>query len=129
MAFALQMVVEIEETDLMTMTDSEMTRQRLYNQHIAGSKLSKPSDVVKWLVAVQAQDYAGAKWALGLRLQGVSDTDIDQAFADGSILRTHVLRPTWHFITPADIRWLLTLTAPHVHAINAYMFGLPVIIE
>jgi hypothetical protein len=77
---------------------------------------------VDWLVASQAQDYAGAKWALGLRMQNAVDAALDQALAEGSILRTHVLRPTWHFATPADIRWLLALSAPRVHAINAYMY-------
>jgi hypothetical protein len=60
---------------------------------------------------VQAQDYAGAKWALGLRLKDSTDASIDQAFADGSLLRIHLLRPTWHFVSPTDIRWLLMLTA------------------
>jgi hypothetical protein len=78
--------------------------------------------VVGWLGAVQAQDYAGAKWALGLRLRGVTEDDIDRAFAAGSILRTHLMRPTWHFVTPRDISWLLELTAPRVHAVNAYMY-------
>ncbi|MGQ0605261.1 MAG: winged helix DNA-binding domain-containing protein, partial [Anaerolineales bacterium] len=50
---------------------------------------------------------------------GLTDAVIDQAFAEGTILRTHVMRPTWHFVTPADIRWLLKLTAPRVHALNA----------
>jgi Winged helix DNA-binding domain len=71
---------------------------------------------------VQAQDYAAAKWALSLRSQGLTDTDVEQAFTDGKILRTHVLRPTWHFVTPEDIRWLLKLTAPRVNAVNAYMY-------
>src|SRR5947209_5039282 len=70
--------------------------------------------------AVQAQDFAAAKWALGLRLQGVTDDDIEQAFTHGAILRTHVMRPTWHFVSPADIRWLLALTAPRVQAASAY---------
>src|SRR5213078_2598445 len=60
------------------------------------------------------------KWALGLRLQGVTDDDIEQAFTAGAILRTHVMRPTWHFVSPADVRWLLALTAPRVHAASAY---------
>jgi hypothetical protein len=47
---------------------------------------------------------------------------IDQAFNDGRILRTHMMRPTWHFVTPADIRWIMELTAPRVHAVNAYMY-------
>lgn len=72
------------------------------------------------LCAVQAQDYAGAKWALGLRAKGLVDDDVEQAFNAGSILRTHLLRPTWHFVAPADIRWMLTLTAPRVRAASAY---------
>jgi len=104
------------------MTRLDIAHQRLLNQHIALATFEKPGDEVEWLGAVQAQDYAGAKWALGLRLQGATDDAIEQAFTDGSILRTHVLRPTWHFVTPANIRWMLALTAPRVHAVNAYMY-------
>lgn len=67
-----------------------------------------------WLGAVQAQDYPSAKWALGLRAPGLTDDEVEKAFAAGSILRTHVLRPTWHFVTPADIRWMLALTGPRI---------------
>ena len=95
---------------------------RLLNQRISQPIFEKPVDVVDWLVAVQAQDYFAAKWSLGLRMQNATDSDLDRAFNDGSILRTHLLRPTWHFVTPTDIRWLLTLTAPQVHKISAYMF-------
>jgi len=77
---------------------------------------------VRWLLAMQAQDYAGAKWAIGIRLPGSTDADIETAFNRGEILRTHVLRPTWHFVAPADIRWLLMLTAPRVHAANGHMY-------
>jgi len=96
--------------------------QRLHNQRLAANPFEKPEDVVKWLAAVQAQDFAAAKWALGLRLRDAADSDIDQAFNDGKILRTHVLRPTWHFVLPEDIRWLLALTAPRVHAFSAYYY-------
>ncbi len=68
--------------------------------------------------AVQAQDFAAAKWALGLRAPGLTDAAIEQAFNAGTILRTHILRPTWHFILPADIRWMLALTSPRIHAFN-----------
>jgi hypothetical protein len=71
---------------------------------------------------MQAQEFAMAKWAIGLRLPGSDDGMIDKAFNEGSILRTHLLRPTWHFITPEDIRWMLALTAPRVHALNAYYY-------
>ncbi len=104
------------------MTNMDIAHQRLHNQRIAETPLARPEDVVQWLGAVQSQDYAGAKWAVGQRANGVTDASIDRAFADGAILRTHVMRPTWHFVTPADIRWILALTAPRVHAVNAYSY-------
>lgn len=94
---------------------------RLHNQHLSQNKLNDAVDAVRVLGAVQAQDFAGAKWALGLRTNGLIETDVERAFADGSILRTHLLRPTWHFVTPEDIRWMLALTAPRVRAQMAYM--------
>jgi hypothetical protein len=100
----------------------DIIRHRLHNQLLSQTKLTEPSQVVEWLGAVQAQDYAGAKWALGQRLKGMNDSAIEQAFTEGQILRTHVMRPTWHFVTPADIRWMLMLTAPRVHATNAFMY-------
>lgn len=74
------------------------------------------------MVAMQAQEFAMAKWAIGLRLARCTESEIDKAFNDGLILRTHLMRPTWHFVTPTDIRWMLALTAPRVHAINAFMY-------
>jgi hypothetical protein len=102
------------------MAQLDIVGQRLHNQRIAWSAFAKPEEVVQWLGAVQAQDYAAAKWAIGLRLPNATDNLIDQAFAAGTILRTHVMRPTWHFVLPADIRWLLALTAPRVKASLAY---------
>ncbi len=100
----------------------DIPMQRLYNQHLLGPKFETAAEVVAHLGAVQAQDYAGAKWAVAQRTTGLTDADLDRALADGSILRTHVLRPTWHFVTPADIRWLLALTAPRVNAAAAYQY-------
>jgi len=104
------------------MTNANIAYQRLRNQYLSEATFTKPQEVVQWLVAVQAQDFAGAKWSLGLRMQGATDDKIEQAFADGSILRTHLMRPTWHFVTPDDIRWMLALTAPRVHVANAFMY-------
>src|SRR6187455_1073387 len=96
--------------------DATVADRRLHNQCITRSGLRHATDVVAWLGAVQAQEYEAAKWALGLRMRGRPvDADIQRAFDEGRILRTHVMRPTWHFVTPSDIRWLLQLTAPHVH--------------
>lgn len=104
------------------MSSGDIAQRRLFNQHIISGVFAKPEDELKWLVAMQAQDYSGAKWSLGLRVRGAVDDDIEQAFNSGLILRTHLLRPTWHFVAPEDIRWLLALTAPRVHAANAYMY-------
>lgn len=106
----------------MMLSNLEIAHLRLLNQRITMPSFKKPGEVVDWLCAVQAQDYFGAKWALGLRMRGATDSDIDKAFNDGTILRTHLLRPTWHFVRPADIRWMVALTAPRVHATNAYMY-------
>src|SRR5436305_14965822 len=96
------------------MTNLDIAHQRLHNQLIERRTFENPSDVVQWLGAVQAQDFAVAKWALGLRIEGATDESIERAFANGTILRTHVMRPTWHFVAPADIRWMLALTAPRI---------------
>lgn len=100
----------------------DVVRQRLRNQRLESSDLRTPADsgeVVAWLGAMQAQDFAGAKWALGMRVPGITDAGVERAFDAGRILRTHLLRPTWHFVAPADIRWMLSLTAPRVHGMNA----------
>jgi len=94
---------------------------RLHNQRLSQTDFTKPAEVVSWMGAVQSQDFAGAKWAIGLRTNGLSEADVERAFAEGSILRTHILRPTWHFVTPKDILWMLELTAPRVRAQLAYM--------
>jgi hypothetical protein len=94
---------------------TSISDRRLRNQGITRSLQRTPEDVVAWFGAVQAQEYAPAKWALGLRLPaGTTSASIEQAFEQGRILRTHVMRPTWHFVTPGDIRWMLELTAPRV---------------
>jgi hypothetical protein len=95
---------------------------RLQNQRLSRTTFTTANEVVSWLGAVQSQDYAGAKWALAQRMTDTTDAALDQALADGSILRSHLLRPTWHFATPRDIRWMLQLTAPRVHAMNAIMY-------
>ena len=97
------------------------SRRRLVSQHLVGSSIAAPAEVVSQLGAVQAQDYAGAKWAVAMRMRGkVTDQIVEDAVSDGSIIRTHVLRPTWHFVAPADVRWMLELTAPRIKAVMAY---------
>lgn len=98
------------------MATPTISLQRLYQQRLSHAPLASPEEVVEWLGAVQSQDYPGAKWSLALRMENPQDEAIERAYAEGSILRTHVLRPTWHFVPAADIRWMLELTAPRIIA-------------
>lgn len=85
-------------------------RERLTAQRLAGGT-SSPEAVVAHLLAVQAQELPAAMWSVGLRA-GCTRAEIEAALADGRILRTHLMRGTWHFVAPADVRWMLALTAP-----------------
>jgi hypothetical protein len=101
---------------------TSIANQRLYNQRLEGQKFQTPAEVVGWLGAVQAQEYLHARWALGVRMENATEAAVEKAFYEGKILRTHVMRPTWHFVTPEDIRWILELTAPRVHTVNGFMY-------
>jgi len=96
------------------MRRSDVPHTRLHHQRLTSPRFKAPVDVVRWLGAVQAQEYAPAKWAIGQRMRRATDDTVERAFADGSILRTRVLRPTWHFVAPEDIRWMLELTGPRI---------------
>jgi winged helix DNA-binding protein len=102
--------------DVPRLNVNAIAARRLYAQRLAGAPFASPIEVVRRLTAVQSQDYPGAKWAIGQRTRGVTESEIDRLFDEGAILRTHVLRPTWHFVLPEDIRWLLDLTGPRVRA-------------
>ena len=108
-------------TDL---TSDSIAIRRLAAQRLVGQPLSTPVNVVRHLLAVQSQDYPNAKWAVGQRLEGALDGELDRAFDAGEIVRTHVMRPTWHFVAPEDLRWLVTLTAPRVRQASAYQYRL-----
>lgn len=92
----------------------DLAGQRLHAQKLIGEPLLSAIEVVRLLGAVQAQDFAGAKWALGQRTAGTTDAGMDRLFNEGQILRTHVMRPTWHFVLPEDIYWMLDLTGPKI---------------
>jgi len=100
----------------------DIAARRLHNAGLTGAGFATPEQVVRWFGAVQAQDYGPAKWSLGQRCAGVDDQAVAQAFADGRILRTHILRPTWHFVLPDDIRWIQELTAPRVQTRNTHRY-------
>lgn len=104
------------------MDTESIVSQRLHNQHVWGTPLESIEGVVAWLAAMQSQEFVYARWSVALRASGVSAEAVNHAFAEGSILRTHVIRPTWHFVSAADIRWILQISAPRVHALNAYYY-------
>ena len=93
---------------------SHIANARLANQQIASAKFKKAKDLVAHMGAIQSQDYAMSKWAIGLRLPGSTEKQIEKALDKGEIIRTHVLRPTWHIITGADIYWMLALSADKI---------------
>ena len=95
-------------------THTGLLAERLRNQKLVASTCRTAEAVVAHLGAVQSQDYTGAVWAVGMRAPELVDADVEASFTAGRILRTHVLRPTWHFVVPADIRWMLALTGPRV---------------
>ncbi len=92
------------------------------NLGLVGRSSASPTEIVGHLGAVQSQDFGPAKWSLAHRTTGVDNAALDRAFDDGIFLRTHVLRPTWHFVLPTDIRWLLELTGPRVQTTNAHRY-------
>jgi hypothetical protein len=98
------------------MTPSQLARRRLHQQHIAETSLTRPADVVRWLGAVQAQDYLGSLWAIGLRMQNPTEEAIEAAIVDRSIVRTWPMRGTLHFVAATDVRWMLSLLTPRVIA-------------
>lgn len=87
---------------------------RLTNQLILSHNINTVKKVVAWMGAMQAQDFKMAKWAIGLRLQKVNEHTVEDAINKGEIIRTHLLRPTWHFVSSEDIFWMLKLTAPQI---------------
>lgn len=96
-----------------------IARQRLFNQSIAVTSFETPSELVAWMGFVQAQDYLGSLWALGLRLSHATEASVEQAVADRTIVRTWPARGTLHFVAAPDIRWMLELLTPRVIKLTA----------
>lgn len=96
------------------MEKHEIASARLLNQQISASNGTSPSESVKWLGAMQAQDAAMALWAIGLRTFNSTISSVRKACDQGEIIRTHLMRPTWHYVSADDIYWMLELTAPQI---------------
>ncbi|GAB3914724.1 winged helix DNA-binding domain-containing protein [Larkinella knui] len=104
------------------MTHSDLIQYRLHNQQLTQTTLATPGETVAWFGAVQGQEYAAGKWALGNRLPGSTDADIEQAIADRTLIRTWPMRGTLHFVAAADIHWILELNQPRSQNLYASHF-------
>jgi hypothetical protein len=96
--------------------------RRMRSQRLWGPACSSPKQVLSVLGAMQAQEHAIARWSVAQRTRTQNAAAVDRALRDGIILRTHIIRPTWHFVLASDLRWLLAVSAPKVHALNAYYY-------
>lgn len=100
------------------MNGGAIARRRMRASRLTGRGFRSAGEAVGWHLAMQSQDYAPAKWSVGQRSRGLRDQDLDRALAGGSIVRTHVLRPTWHFVAREHLRWRLALSGPRVQQGN-----------
>ena len=99
----------------------DIIKARISNQHLSNSNFKTSKEIVDWLGAVQSQDFNAAKWSLGIRIKDPSNKMVSKAFNEGRILRTHVMRPTWHFVAPENITWMQKLTSERVkQKLNTY---------
>ncbi len=96
------------------MNTTDLLRIRLYNQLLDGKKFKTPEEIVSYMGAMQSQSFEMAKWAIGIRLPGSTNLSIEEALNNGKIIRTHILRPTWHFVSAEDIHWMIDLSAPRL---------------
>ena len=104
------------------MDGKDIALWRMSNLGLLDGRFGTPEEAVRRLCGVQSQDYGPAKWSIAMRTRGIRDEAMDKIFNAGALVRTHVLRPTWHFVLPEDIRWMLKVTGPRVQALNAYMY-------
>lgn len=96
------------------MNAPDVARSRLNSQQLTRTNYKTIEETVRWMGAMQAQDFNMMKWAIGIRLPGTTEQIVENAISDAEIIRTHLMRPTWHVVSSADVYWILELTAPHV---------------
>ena len=108
------MLLRFYETGLNVQKNRNIAAIRLVNHQLTTTDYTTPHQIIGHFGMIQAQDFNSAKWAIGARLNGCTEKMIHEAFDKGEILRTHVLRPTWHFVTPENIRWMLQLSANRI---------------
>ena len=101
------------------MTNRAIAHARLRNSRLVGRPLDSAQEVVRWFGAIQSQDVTGAFWAVAQRMGSrTTFADLGRSFDAGEIVRTHALRPTWHFLAPDELRWIEALTGPRVRRAN-----------
>src|SRR5688572_18762368 len=100
------------------MSGQALARWRLHTHHLWSAPMAEPAEVVRWFGAMQAQEFVPAKWAIAQRCRHLGDTQVQGLYAAGEILRTHLVRPTWHFVHRDDIRWIREATKDRVHQLN-----------
>lgn len=96
------------------MKAQEIIRLRLLNQKLSKNPKTTAAEIVSWFGAMQAQDFSGAKWSVGIRSKGMTENDLEKAIAEKQIIRTWPMRGTLHFVAPEDVRWLLSLLTPRI---------------
>ena len=96
------------------MDPTSVLRQRLSTQHLSSAPLSRAADAVRLLTCVQAQERDHAFFSLALRSRSSTYAAVQAEYDGGAFLRTHLLRPTWHFVRPEDLRWILAATSGRV---------------
>jgi hypothetical protein len=99
------------------MTDANLANWRLEAQRISRQVHDDPADVVRWMGAIQAQDYLACLWAVGLRTRGGTEAAVEKALAERTIVRSHFMRNTVHLVPPEDLRWMMRLVAPRIRMI------------
>lgn len=104
------------------MDGREVAHRRMRAQHLVGTPLKDPVAVVGHLGGVQAQEFPYALWSVAQRTAGFDVADVRELVDRGALVRTHALRPTWHFLAPEDLGWIQALTGPRVHVFNAFYY-------
>ncbi len=94
-------------------TDRDIARWRLHSQHLA-APVDGAERAVRSLLAVQAENPSQSAWAVAARTSDPRPGDLADLLAAGRVLRTHVLRPTWHYVHADDALWLIELTRARV---------------
>ena len=101
------------------MRDLDIARWRLRSQHLVSPHAVSAREAVGSLLAVQAENVSQAAWAVASRTRQPDQADLAALLDDGAVIRTHVLRPTWHFVLAEDIGWLLELTGPRIRRVTS----------